>query len=325
VLAQKPDGLQLAGAAANATAEDADHLIWESLQSEEGGTAALFRRDLPARRSSLLASGVAPAFGLAVAAGHVAYAVGASPPQLVAMATGGGSREVLARGLVAPVASRGTQIAWAEQRGGRQRVVVRDMARAKQVVMADMPACEGGACYRIDGVALADRGVVVARGAIGPQPSMVVCRDFGAPRPQSVPIAHDPQPDLIPSSAGAAYFALGRGWYRWDFGAASPVRARYGAGAASTPIRYDSGRWYVERPGACGDTILAADGGRRARVVIAPRSVLAMAGDPPETCPRFRGLTGTGARTLTTWAVSPSDSHSEEGVIGVIMLGRPGG
>jgi hypothetical protein len=241
------------------------------------------------------------------------------------MRTGGGGKEVLARGLLAPVVGRGARIAWAEKVGGRQRLVVRDMARGKQFVAAELPACAGAVCYRIDGVTLADRGVIVARGAIGPQPSVVLRREFAARRAEAVRIANDPQPDLVPSSAGAAYFALGRGWRRWDFGAPSPVRAPYGTRASSMPVAFEAGRWYLQRPGRCGDSLIAADQGRRARVLIAPKRVLAIAGNPPGVCARFRGLTGTAAGTATTWAVSPLDSHSDEAVIGVITFGRPGG
>jgi hypothetical protein len=269
---------------------------------------------------------VAPGFGLAVAAGRAVYAVGASPPRLVAMPTRGGRREVLARRLLSPVASRGTRVAWAEERGGTQRIRVRDMASGKTLVAGDLPACEQGRCFRIDGVELADRGVVVARGAIGPQPSAVLRRSFAASQPESVRLAHDPQPDLIASSAGAAYFALGRGWRRWDFGSPRPVRAHYGAYARATPVAYDAGRWYVVRPGTCGDRLLASNRGRTGRTVISSDAVLAMAGNPPEACARFRGLTGSGASTVTTWAVSPADSHhAEEGTVGVITIGRPGG
>jgi hypothetical protein len=203
--------------------------------------------------------------------------------------------------------------------------VVRDLARGRNFLAANLPGCDRAGCYRIDAVTLADRGVVVARGAIGDHPSWVIRRAFGAPRPQFVRIARDPQPDLIPSSAGAAYFALGRGWFRWDFGSAAPAHTPYGIAAPAQPIRYEAGRWYLERRGACGDTILSARAGGSAQTMLSPGVVLGFAGTPRGACATFLALTGTANRPVTTWAVSPEDSHSSEGVTGVITFGTPGG
>jgi hypothetical protein len=325
VLAQQRTGLQVAGRAENATAEDAGHVIWATLPVGRSDTAAIVRRDLRRRRSTTLAGDVAPQYGLAVAAGRAVYATTSAPPRLVAVRTDGGGRVVLSRNLASSITSRGSRVAWAEQEAGRQRIVVRDMARGKDFVAADVPACDHGGCYRVDAVTLADRGVVVARGAIGSQPSSILRRRFSARRPESVRIPHDPQPDLIPSSTGAAYFVLGRGWYRWDFGAARPVGTKYGVDAVASPIRYESGRWYLERRGACGNTITAEAARGAARAVVAPTDVLAIAGASRTVCPTFLGLTTTARGVVTTWAVSPEDSHSEAGVTGVIAFARAGG
>jgi copper transport protein len=322
VLEQDRGALQVAGRAQSARAEDAGHLIWATLPSEASTVATVVRRDLRARRSTTLARNVAPLFGLAVAGGWAAFVTATAPPQLVAVRTGGGDRQVLSRAVAAPIASDGSRVAWAEQQGGRQRIVVRDMAQGKDFVAADVPACDRAGCYRIDAVTLADRGVVVARGAIGPQPSSILRREFTAPRAESVRLPDDPQPDLIASSAGAAYFALGRGWYRWDFGAADPVRASDGVGEPSSPIAYQGGRWYVQRHGSCGDTIVVSEPGRRTHVVVAPKTVLALAGNPRDVCPSFIGLSVSGGMVVTSWAISPVETHSEARVTGVILF-RP--
>ena len=127
--------------------------------------------------------------------------------RLVAVRHDGSDRTMLARSVVAPIASRGDLVAWAEQTRGLQRVVVRNMRSGHVWVAARMRPCSHGRCYRIDAVTLAEHGVVFDRGSIGSQPSLLVRRAFGGARAASVPIANDPQPDLAPSSAGALYCA----------------------------------------------------------------------------------------------------------------------
>src|SRR4051812_28029365 len=115
--------------------------------------------------------------GLAAGHGWVAYGAGVAPRLMSSRPDGSGAR-VLATGLVTPVASRGELLAWGEQSGGRQRIVVRDMRSGSDWVAADMPRCGHSGCYRIDAVTLADEGVAFDRGAIGPQPSYVGRRRF---------------------------------------------------------------------------------------------------------------------------------------------------
>jgi copper transport protein len=325
VLGQSRGGVQLSSRVLNAVAEDGRHVVFETASTERGSTASLVRLDLQTRRTSTLARGVAAQYGLAVVGHRAAYVTDTSPPKLVSVQTGGGGRQVLASALAAPIASRGARVAWATQSGGRQRVVVRDVRRGRDFVVADMPRCDRAGCYRVDAVTLADQGVTFDRGAIGPQPSRVVRREFASRRPQSVSIRNDPQPDLIPSSAGAAYFALGRGWYRWDFGTVNPVPTRYGATGPASPTRYEAGRWYLTRSATCGDTVESAREDGRLRTVMSGAEALAIAGNPSNVCAKLSGLTDTAGRIVTTWAISPADTHSEAGVTSVITVGKPGG
>jgi copper transport protein len=323
VIGQRRDGLQIAGRIANAVRGDARHLLWESWGSEQGGAAELVERDLAARRSTVLAPAVAPQFGLAVTRRWVVYAAPGLPPRLVAMPRDGGPPAVLSRRLVAAVAQRGERVAWAEQDGARQRVLVRHMARGRTWVAADMPRCVQGRCYRVDAVTLADRGVAFDRGAIGPQPSLVVRRSFSARRSESVVLTGDPQPDLIPSSAGAAYYALGRGWYRWDFGDARPRRTGFGPNAPMQPLRLEGSRWLLQARSGCGSTVLSQGARGRRTVLESPRTVLRRAGAKGDLCATLVSLTGHELAPVTSWALVPVDSHTGEDVTGVIALSRP--
>lgn len=322
VLAQDGAKLQVAGRAVSAALAGDRYVLWETAPPVEGGPPALLQRDLRTRRTSTLARDVASQYGLAPASDWVVYATATLPPRLAAVRRQGGRRLLLSRSLVASVASRGDRVAWAEQDSLRQRVVVRNMARGKTWVAADLPRCDGGRCYRIDAVALADRGVVFARGAIGPQSSFIVRRAFSAPRSESIALPHDPQPDLLPSSAGAAYYALGRGWYRWDFGQARPRRTGFPITGSNQPIRYEEGRWFLLTHGRCGDRIAARLPNGRTVPVTTPQQVRAFAGVSADFCVTFAGLSWTGKQAVTNWVVSPpgsAHSHSEEGLTGVIF------
>lgn len=320
VLEQRKDALVLEGTPARAVSTDGHSVVWETFGSDEGAIATLVVRDLRTRRSTTLARNVAPQYGLGVAAGMLVYATATLPHRLVAVQPANGRRLVLARSLIAPFAWRGARVAWAEQNGARQRIVVRDLSTGTQWVGAQVPSCEQRRCYRIDGVTLADRGVVFVRGAIGPQPSFVVRRAFNAPRPEAVAVADDPQPDLVPSSAGSVYFALGDGWHRWDFGRRSPTRAPFKADGAVDPIAYDGGHWFVRQQRGCDDVIVALLRGGRHVVVGSPATAHSLSGVGRGFCAKFVSLTWTGGRVVTSWAMRPlAHSHSEPP--GVIELG----
>jgi copper transport protein len=319
VVDQEKNGLVLEGTPARAVSTDGRSVVLETFGSDEGAIAALVVRELRTRQSTTLARNIAPQYGLGVASGMVVYATSTLPPRLVAVRPGSGRRLVLTRRLVAPFAWRGERIAWAEEVGARQRIVVRDFSTGKQWVAAVVPACQRRRCYRIDAVTLAASGVVFVRGAIGPQPSFVVRRAFAAPRPEAVALPHDPQPDLVPSSAGAVYYALGSGWHRWDFGRPRPTRAPFKSDGSADPIAFESGRWFVRQHRGCDDMIIALLPNGRRVVVGSPATVRALAGVDRSFCAKFVSLTWTPGRAVTSWAMAPA-AHSHEEAPGVIQL-----
>ena len=319
VVDQTKNGLALEGTPARAVRTDS-RVVWETFGSDEGAVATLALTELSKRRSTTLARNIAPQYGLGVAAGMIVYATATLPPRLVAVQPTSGRRLLLARKLVAPFAWRGARVAWAEQNGARQRIVVRDFSTGRRWVAAAVPGCEQRRCYRIDSVALADRGVVFVRGAIGSQPSFVVRRAFAQPEPEAMTVAHDPQPDLVPSSAGAVYLALGRGWYRWDFGRSRPVRAPFKTDGSADPVAYDGGRWFVRRHQGCDDMIVALLASGRHVVVGSPATAHSLAGVGRQFCARFVSLTFSGGRVVTSWALAPA-AHAHSEPSGVIQFG----
>jgi copper transport protein len=320
VLDERKDGLVLEGKPARALSVEGRSIVWETFGSDEGAVAALAVRDLRTHRSTTLARDIAPQYGLAEASGTIVYATGTLPPRLVAIQRPGERRLLLASRLIAPFTWRGERVAWAQQNGARQQIVVHDLSTGRQWIAADVPSCEQQRCYRIDGVTLADRGVVFVRGAIGPQPSFVVRRAFSAQRPEAIAVAHDPQPDLVPSSAGAAYFALGQGWYRWDFGRAKPTRAPFKGDGSVDPIGYDRGRWFVREHRGCDDVIVALLPDERRVVVGSPTTARALAGVGRGFCAKSVNLAWTGGRVVTSWVMTPL-GHSHAEAPGVIQLG----
>jgi len=319
VLEQRRNSLEISGRVPSAVAMGSRYLVWETIRTEEGEAPLLVQRDLRSGRTRILARNIASQYALASTPAWVVYVTATIPARLIGLSRDGRRRLVLASRLLAPFASRGDLVAWAEQDGDRQRVLTRNMATGKESVAADLPGCDRGRCYRIDGVTLADRGVVFDRGAIGPQPSFVVRRGFAAPRTDVVRVANDPQPDLVPSSAGAVYYAIGRGWYRWDFGDRQPRRTNFSPSAQ--PIRFEDGRWFLLEHGPCGDTVVADVGSGRRLVIATPAKIRALVGVTNDLCVTLSSLSTIGNRPLTTWLVAPPDSHSEEGLTSVIVIG----
>ena len=259
------------------------YLAWESEQGEEG-TPALFQRDLRTKRQRILAARVHPEYGLASTREWVVYASGLHA--LFAVRHDGSGRRTLTANLVAPFAGRGERVAWAELDRDTYRVIVRNMATGKQWLAAKIPRCVSTRCYRIDGVTLADGGVVFTRGAIGPQPSFIVRRGFADPAPTSVAVPRDPQPELAPSSAGALYYDFGRGWFRWDFGTRKPRATRFGVADQNTILQYEDGHWLTRKTRGCRETLgVVRPGTTRATLAASQRDPEAR---PPEAL-RLRG------------------------------------
>jgi putative copper export protein len=320
VLKQRRDSLEIAGRVPSAVALDRRHLVWQTLATEEAESAVLVERDLLSGRTHVLARDVAPQYALASTPGWIVYATATLPRRLIALSGDGRRRLVLASRLLAPFAARNDLVAWAEQDGDRQHVLTRNMATGDESVAADVPACSAGHCYRIDAVTLAAQGVVFDRGAIGSQPSFVVRHQFATARTTAVKISNDPQPDLVPSSRGAVYYAFGRGWYRWDFGDSKPRPINFSR--AAYPIRFDGGRWFLVENRPCRNT-LTTEGPSGERIVIATSaSIQAAAGVASDLCVNLSNESSFGDRPLTTWLIAPPESHSEEEMTSLILVGR---
>jgi hypothetical protein len=314
--------LMTRGSAVGPVAVDARHVVAVVGPIEaENAVPRLVQRELPRGRTTTLAPDVDPTQGLASTAKWVVYAT--SSGVLTAIRHDGSRRRILTRSLIAPVTSRGELVAWAEARGPRQRVIVRNMGSGTEWVAADIPRCGHAGCYRIDAVTLADRGVVFARGAIGPQPSFVVRRAFSAARPSAIEIPGDPQPDLAPSSAGALYYAFGRGWYRWDFGSSRSAQTPFG-GQVRRPdvLRYEHGHWLVLARNGCEMGLRASrPGAETVDLETAPR-LLSLLGIRHRMCVNSLGVAWTGSQAVSAWAVQPRaeiDAHVDVGLAGLAV------
>lgn len=319
VLAQVGHGLELAGQGVGGQSVDGRSVLWESVPGEEGGPAAVVERDLATRRTRTIAVGIASQYGLVATRRSIVYATGPAPVRLIALDRRSGRRTVLSDSLAAPFVWRGDRVAWVEQRGARQRVVVYDLRRQTAWTAADLPNCVGRRCYRIEGITLAERGVVFARGAVGAETSFVLRRLFSGRRLESVRIEQDAQPDLVPSANGAFYYVLDRGWYRWDFASSRPSLAA--APDSFRPIAYDGHRWLSIQQEGCDDALVEGLVSGPTSSVVSSGRVRDVAGVQTGVCVRFQGVTFAGGRPVTTWIVVPRASHAA-GAIGVIVIGR---
>jgi hypothetical protein len=314
------------GSVVGPVAVDAQHLVAVVGPIEaENAVPRLVERELPRGRTTTLAKDVDPTQGLASTAKWVIYAT--SSGALTAIRHDGSGRRILSRSLIAPVTSRGELVAWAESRGPRQHVIVRNMGSGTQWVAADMPRCGRAGCYRVDAVTLADRGVVFDRGAIGSQPSIVVRRAFSAAGPSATEIPGDPQPDLAPSSAGALYYAFGRGWYRWDFGTTRPARTAFSDRVRRPGVlRYEHGRWLVLARNGCRMGLRASlPRAQTVDVETAPR-LLSLLGIRQRMCVYSLGVAWTGSQAVSAWAVQPRaemDDHDDSSLAGLAVAGAP--
>jgi hypothetical protein len=301
-----------------ATADDR-HVVWVAGGVEEQDHPATVRaQDLTTRRIRTVARDVDPGLGLASTRNWVVYARAGPPARLLASSHDGATTVTLARALVAPLAGRGELVAWAEQAGGRLHVLVRDMARGTTWLAASLPKCEDGRCYRVDAVALADDGVVFTRVATAPDTSLVIRRAFTDRRLTQVRLDGDPQPDLAPSSAGAVYQALGRGWYRWDFGEARPRRVLRALGPERGVLAYERGRWLLQAQRGCSSVVLAREG-RRTTTVATQRARHGL-------CAELGAATWTGRQLVTAWGLIPPESieaHEDAGATGIVHAGAP--
>jgi hypothetical protein len=308
-------------AAVAAIASTGRYLTWERAPSQGHSISTLVDRDSVGGKVRRLASGPLPEYGLASTSGRVVYArQGNAGIELIAVRHDGSDPFILARSLAAPIASRGELIAWAEQRRSVQRVLVRYMSSGHTWVALRIPRCRKDRCYRIDRVALADRGVVVSRGAVGSHPSLIVRRQFGSVRPEVVAVPRDPQPDLAASSAGALYFWFRHGWARWDFGQRKPhlISPR---DVRPWLLEYRHGRFLLLAGSRCRPQLVVRLPGRRSFVVGAPASTPASPRDLGPLCRQLTGFVWQERRLLVSWSVIPKvsvDAHSDAGLVGVV-------
>jgi hypothetical protein len=297
------------------------YLAWELSRSRAHPRSALMERDESTGAVRRLAADTLPQFGLASTATRVVYAAQSqSKVELVAVRHDGSGRTVLTRALAAPIAVRGHRVAWAEQQGLEQRVVVADMGSGRRWIAARMPSCRRGRCYRIDAVTLADGGVVFDRGAIGAHPSLIVRRRFRDSAPSSARVPNDPQPDLAPSSAGAFYYWLAHGWVRWDFGKRRPHLTDV-RGLRRWVLDYERGRVLLLSGSACRSRLNVQRPRARIAVLTAPASTPASPKQFGPLCSVLRDFTWDGRRLRVAWSVIPKLSqraHSDVGLVGVV-------
>ena len=313
--------LLVKGSLVASIATDGRNLAWELAASRAQPLSPLFERKLRGGPVTRLAARTLPEFGLASTATHVVYAEqGKSGPELVAIRHDRRHRIVLTRSLAAPIASRGNRVAWAEQSGSTQRVVVRHMTSGRVWIAAQMRRCDRTGCYRIDAVTLADGGVVFDRGAVGPQPSFIVRRRFHDRKPTIVKLPNDPQPDLARSSDGAYYYWLQHGWMRWDFGDARQ-QATGRQGPHSWVLDNEQGRLLLQTGPQCKPRLVIQLPTGRALVAAAPSSTPASPKNFGPLCRAMNAFAWQRPRLLIAWSLIPKisiESHTDVGVVSVV-------
>jgi hypothetical protein len=285
----------------------------------------LVQRRLAGGQQTTLAQDVQRGFGVASTAHWVVYVPG-SNDAIVAVRHDGSGRKVLSGPTITPIASRGNLIAWAEQRNNRQRVFVHDLEGDAQWLAADVPRCVSGRCYRIDTVTLADDGVVFTRGAIGPQPSLVVRRAFTDAKPFPIQVPGDPQPDLAPSSKGALFNDFSRGWFRWDFSSDAPRHLNLGPAIGQDGVQgLEGDRLLLMRSHGCRSSLSLHDGSGRPVALTSPQRLVRFAAErQPQICVMLLGTTWSGGEPISSWALEPDASaqaHSDEGLGGLAIAG----
>jgi hypothetical protein len=317
--------LLVTGGEAESIAARGDYLAWELVPMRAGDPAPLMERDQNTGKIRKLAAETFPGFGLAATPNHVVFAQESnSGVELLAIRHDGSDRIVLSRSLAAPIASRGDLVAWAEQSGSLQQVVVRNMSTHHEWMAARMPRCLRGRCYRIDAVTLADDGVVFARGATGPHPSLIVRRRFHDSKPTVAEVPDDPQPELANSSNGALYYWLLHGWMRWDFGQKRPhlVDLR---GVQPWLLGFERGRLLLLTGPPCRPRLVVQSRSHQKLAIDAPASTPASPREFGPLCRRLTDLAWKDGRLLVAWSVVPEVSQSaanEVGLVGVVTATR---
>jgi hypothetical protein len=232
----------------------------------------------------------------------------------------GGHRRVLTRSLLGPFDARGDMVAWPEGDAGRQRVLVRNLRTGRQLLATDAARCHPR-CYRIDGVTVANEGVVFDLGSVGQgYPSLVGRRRWDATKPSFVETPNDPQPDLARSASGALFYQLQRGWMEWNFDEDRPRVVSVG-GARPWLLAAQGGHRLVLTGGACKTRVGLLHAAGRIAVLPAPASTPASPTQFGALCRQLTDIAWTGNRLLLAWSFGPKislEGHSEVGLSGMI-------
>jgi hypothetical protein len=313
-------------AAAGPVSADSRHLVWESGPIEsETLSPSIHDRNLATGSTRTFPGTVNPLWGLASTSRFVFYARTSGNSVSVVRASHEGTHpRVLTRALVTPIASRGNVVAWGEESGPVLRVVAYGGAGEGRWVVARMRRCTTAGCYRIGDVTVARQGIVFTRDAVGSQRSFVMRRAFGEQGIQSIPIQDDPQPDLVPSSSGALYYVLLRGWYRWDFGSASPRPVAFANKPPKQLIAHEGSLWYWVVRHDCSVRLESTRGGNGAALNV-PARMANLGPDAGRTCTELGALAFAGAHAIASWAIASElaeESHNDTGLRGAVLSAR---
>ena len=299
-------------------ASTARYIVYAQPSGDDDEPVPIEELDLRTHRKTTLVAAGLPALGVGATAGWAAFVAPYGNGQaLFAVRHRTTRRVVLSTSIVSPVTSHGDELAWAEERGGRQRVLVRTMTTQHTWVAADFPRCAAGNCYRIDYVTLSDAGVAFDRGAIGPQPSFVLRRRFDGPL-ESTAVPGDPQPDLVPSSAGAFYFVLDRGWFRWDFASRHPQLTAAPRPPTAQVLAVSARGVLVQTGTSCHAKLVFMSAGR-SQTLLPPKT----AGATGEVCAHVTGFSIEAKRLVVGWGLLPKlslQTHSDAGVLGILAI-----
>jgi hypothetical protein len=285
--------------AANEVAIGGGYAVWTSHDPDSANTDVRERRLAGGRVRVAVAKPIA-LDGLASTARWLLYT-----PQfgrsigLIAYERRTGLRRVLSRDVIARIAQDGDRIAWAERAHGRQRVVVIDVRTGRKWIAANLPMCSHGRCYRFDAVVLARWGVWFVRGALGPFPSQVIRRTFGAHRLQTLRVAHDPQPDAVAGAGDPVFFRLGSGYVRWPGGRLKSTRLA-AVRRHDTLLRVSRRSFEVLRQIGRVGVIIRIAGGRERIIDRGPHA-------PHRGAAPLASIAWRGAMFVAAWNVYPPD------------------
>jgi hypothetical protein len=304
---------------------DGPFLTWETSGTEDNPTAGVFERDSRNGHVTRIATNVLADLGMASDRNWVVYGrlVG-TKQQLVAASRDNRVRHVLSNKVIAPIDVRGDRVAWVEQAGSRDRIVVNKIGGGARWVAASLPRCARGRCYRIDAVTLADRGVVFDRATIGGTSSQIVRRAYGSARTAAVTL-RDPQPDLRPSASGAFYYYVQHGWFKWDFTAARPVRVPLRGGPGQDVAAVLGGRVMLISGARCRQTLTVRMPNGAERSLGGPPAPKVVPTYGGAICRQLTAVDSSAGRILAAWSYLPEadlEAHEESDLVGLVTVER---